>query len=57
MAVLERANRSWLVRERSWQPKPLCACVCVSLYVVRACAVSVLSPQTAGKEGKRGQCQ
>lgn len=24
---LERANRSWLVREKSWQPKYFCVCV------------------------------
>ena len=48
VAGLERAHRSWLVREKSWQPK----------IVVRLCAsgstfvVSVLSLQTARREGK-----
>lgn len=37
VAVLERANRSWLVRERSWQPTCLCVCLSASECVCGEC--------------------
>ena len=37
VAVLERANRSWLVRERSWQPTCLCLCLSASECVCSEC--------------------
>ena len=56
VAVLERANRSWLVRERSWQPTCWCVCLSASECVCGECHRFRLRGGRGGKRASAGEC-
>lgn len=56
MAVLERPNRSRLVREKSCKRKCVCLCLCVSVCArVYECVQSVSLPLTMQENRRKVQ--